>query len=206
MAKDAGKKSDVEEVILALARASPNARVADLYDLMRKKKETQNLTSAEFVDGVRSLASEGKIGTNEAVPRSMTLIGFLTSWYRCIWLYSVIGLSIVTLLSIYVLPQSYPFVTARWATGAIFVLFLPGYVTVKILFPERELHDLERLAFSIGFSVAFAPLLGLLLNYSPWGIRLDPLIVGLTTYTVAIAFGAAWRRFQSLRSASLELT
>jgi uncharacterized membrane protein len=56
------------------------------------------------------------------------------------------------------------------------VLFFPGYVFITALFPEKkELDNLERLALSLGLSIAIVPLIGLLLNYTPWGIRLIPL-------------------------------
>lgn len=47
----------------------------------------------------------------------------------------------------------------------MFVLFIPKYVTVEALFPRgRELDLIERFPLSVGLSMAFVPLVGLLLN------------------------------------------
>ncbi|MEM2628158.1 MAG: DUF1616 domain-containing protein, partial [Ignisphaera sp.] len=82
----------------------------------------------------------------------------------------------------------------------IAVLFLPGYVTVEALYPrEEDLTPLERLALSIGLSLAIVPLIGLVLNYTPWGIRLTPISMALTLYTTVIAMIASYRKYLELQ-------
>ncbi|MCS7099409.1 MAG: DUF1616 domain-containing protein, partial [Sulfolobales archaeon] len=88
----------------------------------------------------------------------------------------------------------------RYVLGSILVLFAVGYATVEVLYPgERSLSNLERLALSIGLSLAIVPLVGLVLNYSPWGIRLEPALTSLAVYTTLTAFGAAYRKYRQLR-------
>jgi len=78
-----------------------------------------------------------------------------------------------------------------------FVLFIPGYVALEALFPKgQELDGIERLALSVGLSLAMVPLVGLLLNYTPWGIRLDLIMISLTMLTVGLALVAFARRFR----------
>jgi uncharacterized membrane protein len=49
------------------------------------------------------------------------------------------------------------------------VLFIPGYVTAELLFPKgRELDTIEGFGLSVGWSLALVPLVGLLLNFTPW--------------------------------------
>ena len=43
-------------------------------------------------------------------------------------------------------------------------------------------------------SIAVVPLIGLGLNYTPWGIRLTPVVVSLAFFTVAMSAIAYWRR------------
>ncbi|MCC6050225.1 MAG: DUF1616 domain-containing protein, partial [Thermofilum sp.] len=57
-----------------------------------------------------------------------------------------------------------------------------------------ELSPLERLALSIGLSLALVPLVGLLLNYTPFGIRLYPVLAALSLLTLSLAFIGAWRK------------
>lgn len=75
------------------------------------------------------------------------------------------------------------------------VLFIPGYALIAALFPgSGELDLIERIALSFGLSIAVVPLTGLALNYTPWGIRLDPIMVSLTILTVSLMVIAQYRR------------
>jgi len=83
----------------------------------------------------------------------------------------------------------------RVILGLPFVLFFPGYVLIAALFPGRKALDgLERTALSFGLSIAVVPLVGLGLNYTPWGIRLTPILVSLTLFTLVVSAAAYWRR------------
>ena len=74
------------------------------------------------------------------------------------------------------------------------VLFIPGYALIAALFPAKgDLDGIERVALSFGLSIAVVPLIGLALNYTPWGIRLDPILASLTLFTIAMT-GIAWYR------------
>ncbi|AFL95056.1 hypothetical protein CL1_0851 [Thermococcus cleftensis] len=106
-------------------------------------------------------------------------------------LLAIIVLSLILDALIFHFPDS----LARKALGLAFVLFFPGYVFITALFPNRpELDNLERLALSFGLSIAIVPLIGLGLNYTPWGIRLIPILVSLTIFNVALALIAIYRR------------
>ncbi|MDD3493076.1 MAG: DUF1616 domain-containing protein [Candidatus Thermoplasmatota archaeon] len=85
----------------------------------------------------------------------------------------------------------------RAAAGLPFLLFIPGYLLVLALFPGRDISPVERLALSLGLSIAIVPLIGLALNYTPWGIRLEPLVVSLTAW-VAVTAAVGWHRWKSL--------
>lgn len=75
------------------------------------------------------------------------------------------------------------------------VLFFPGYALIAALFPGRgEIDGLERFALSFGLSIAVVPLIGLVLNYTPFGIRLDPIVTLLVIFTLCMAAAAQYRR------------
>jgi len=83
----------------------------------------------------------------------------------------------------------------RVPLGLVMVLFVPGYALIAALFPKRDdLEGIERLALSFGLSIAVVPLIGLGLNYTPWGIRLVPIVISLSVFTISMALIAAWRR------------
>lgn len=106
----------------------------------------------------------------------------------------------------------------RIVVGLPFVLFLPGYVLVAALFPEAGtppavageeanpdsardedrtgIDDIERIALSLGLSIAVVPLIGLVLNFTPWGIREGPIVASLTVFVVTTTAVAARRRHE----------
>ena len=75
------------------------------------------------------------------------------------------------------------------------MFFLPGYSLIAALFPRKDdLDGIERIALSFGLSIAITPLLGLALNYTPFGIRLSPVLIVLSIFTISLAIGAYVRR------------
>ena len=99
----------------------------------------------------------------------------------------------------------------RVVFGLPFVLFVPGYAFIAALFPEagsgpsnddadrqssggRGIDGIERVALSFGLSIAIVPLIGLVLNFTPFGIRLVPIVVSLTVFTVLATVVADSRR------------
>lgn len=83
----------------------------------------------------------------------------------------------------------------RTVIGIPFVLFFPGYALIGALFPKKtDLGGIERLTLSIGLSLALVPLIGLALNYTPWGIRLYPIITSLFALTLLLSIVSNYRR------------
>ena len=107
--------------------------------------------------------------------------------------------------------------------GLPFALFLPGYAITAVLFPATggaEIADsrdasakgrtrggpisqphegitlLERALFSFGLSVTVVPLVGLALNFTPWGVRFGSLVLSVGGLTVATALLATVRRWR----------
>lgn len=106
-------------------------------------------------------------------------------------LLAILTATAVLLAVIVVFPNS----PVRVGLGLPFVLFFPGYALIAALYPRRDdLDGIERLALSLGLSLAVVPLMGLALNYMPWGIRLTPILVGLTLFTVTCCAVAARNR------------
>ncbi len=106
----------------------------------------------------------------------------------------------------FTIPETaYPIAYIRNVLGIIFVLFLPGFAFIKALFPttvplkttSESLDDIERVALSFGMSLALVPIVGLILNYTPWGIRLTPITLSLLALTVICATAAIAREHQT---------
>jgi uncharacterized membrane protein len=101
------------------------------------------------------------------------------------------ALILITILA----PSSPPYNISRTILGLPLVLFAPGYALVATLFPKREgLENIERMALSFGLSIATVSLIGLILNYTPLGIKLEPILYSTSGATFVISIIAIWRR------------
>ena len=104
-------------------------------------------------------------------------------------------IALVLLTDIFVLIPFLNDSPIRTVLGLPMVLFLPGYALIAALFPGKDdLDGIERIALSFGLSIAVVPLIGLILNYTPWGIRLVPILVFLTNFTILMSIVAIYRR------------
>lgn len=107
----------------------------------------------------------------------------------------MVALTILTAAFVLIKPLNQTFI--RTILGILLVLFIPGYSLIAALFPKwGDLDGIERAALSFGLSIAVTPLIGLALNYTPWGIRLDPILISLTMFTLAMCLIAFLRRRQ----------
>ncbi len=76
----------------------------------------------------------------------------------------------------------------RIILGLSLVLFLPGYSLIGILFPRKnELSSIERIAISFVLSFAVVSFMGLILNFTAFGIRSAPVLIGLSTFTISLS-------------------
>lgn len=126
-----------------------------------------------------------------------------------------VGLGLTTLLGLLTLgAPSYGLEgVPRDILGLLTVFFLPGFALVVALFPgfdhrhsildplsygeaearESSVSNVERLVLSVGLSLATVPLVGLVLNFTPWLIREDTVLFALGGTTVVLALLAAAR-------------
>lgn len=113
----------------------------------------------------------------------------------------IIILAVLLVVFITLVPHN----TLRIALGLPFVMFFPGYTLMATLFPRQDIVDsIERMALSLGSSVAVVAIALFILNYSPWGIQLYPILVSLALFIVVTAT-IAWQRQRRL-SGALEPT
>ena len=86
----------------------------------------------------------------------------------------------------------------RIILGIPFLLFFPGYTLMAVLFTKKEIMGgIERVALSFGLSVAVVPLIGLILNYTLWGIRLEPILYSVASFILVTSI-IAWLRRRRL--------
>lgn len=190
-------KIGLEERVLRYLEKSRPTTVEELFAGLRI--EAPWLTKAEVTDIVWLLAAQDKVDLQGAQPKSF--VDFLRTWQENLWFYASLGVPFATIFMIYVTPPELPFLVLRWALVSVFVFFIPGYVTLQGLYlGDQTIHGAERIALSVAVSLVLVMLVGLLLNYTPWGIRLTPIVTSLTILTVGLAAMALIRRYTSRTS------
>jgi uncharacterized membrane protein len=82
----------------------------------------------------------------------------------------------------------------RIVLGTPFILFFPGYTLVNALFLNKEnMGGLEKTALSFTMSIAISGLIGLVLNFSPWGISLQSILYTIAAFILLMS-SIAWIR------------
>jgi uncharacterized membrane protein len=107
------------------------------------------------------------------------------------------GLLLINLLVVIlvILIYFFPSNVLRIILGLPFVLFFPGYALMGALYPSKAgIGGIERVALSFGLSFAVVALLGLILNYTPWGIRLESLLYTTALFILIMSVVAWFRR------------
>ena len=200
------EKISIDEFIIhTVTTKKPNT----VKELVEHVKEKSKLPKERITEHILNLQSEGKLTfkDNPTEPPS-TATGYLFS-NQALWFWTTTILVIAATASVFTIPEdAFPIVYARYFLGSLFVLFLPGYSFIKALFPKQvplktrseELDNIERAALSIGMSLALVPLTGLLLNYTPWGIRTTPITLSLLALTAAFSVAAIIREYQTTRT------
>ena len=162
------------------------ARVSALLDELKQEGTTTDQAVRALID----LQATKKVAIEEAKPYS-TVASYAWSPYS-LWFWAVLGAVAASMALITV--SSGVVLYARYVFGSALVLFLPGYALIEALYPKRELDELTRFALSIGLSLALVPLTGLVLNYTPFGIRLLPVTISIAGLTLALALAALYRK------------
>jgi uncharacterized membrane protein len=106
-----------------------------------------------------------------------------------LWLIGILTILLAVVIAFF------PSTVARIILGLPFLLFFPGYTLMAALFPKKgSLGEVERVALSFGLSIAVVPLIGLVLNFTPWGIRLEPILISLAVFIIVTSGVAYYRR------------
>jgi hypothetical protein len=183
------EQENLQENILDLVREKKPETVDELVDLLIGQRE---ISRQKALEEVVELENQGRLKLTpkpKPVPEKLNEYLFTSHAY---WFWLILLLSATTTISVFTV-ESPPLVYIRYVLGSVFVLLLPGYSLIKTLFPTKEIDNIERTALSIGMSLALVPLVGLLLNYTPWGIRLTPITLSLLALTTLLTATAVTR-------------
>lgn len=105
--------------------------------------------------------------------------------------------NVVLIIIVVFLPSSW----MRVILGMPFILFFPGYALISALYPARDaISGAHRLMLSFALSIAIIPLILLLLNFTSWGIRINPILYSIAAFTAIISVVAWFGRIRKPKS------
>lgn len=186
--------SGIDDYILRVTETEEPETVRDLIILLKKRL---GLSEKQIIDRILSLQDSGRLsledaGTSQDKP-------YLSS-SRATWYWATMALGLATVASVITIPENdYPRVLMRYLLGSVFIMFLPGYSVLRSIFPEhmtvsgkgREVEVAERIVLAIVMSMALVPVVGLLLNYTPFGLSTNSITMSLLTLTLTFATAGA---------------
>lgn len=175
--------SKIEDKIIKIIESEQQPICAELLEIISTEL---NMSKEEVIKIILILEDKEKIKfINIDDSPQMKLSEYLLSRHSY-WYLSTVILSIITILSIFIFPSNQSFyLYIRYILGSFFTMFLPGYCISKILYIDAEIEKLKLIVLSIGISISLSSIIGIILNYTPWGINLVPLMI---TYFILILF------------------
>ena len=103
------------------------------------------------------------------------------------------AIAIVLILTIHFVPSNFPHIIL----GLPFLLFIPGYALLAAVFTKKEgMEGVARIAFSFILSLTIVGFTGIILSYTPWGIRLEPILFWIFTFVLLTSTISWWRQMK----------
>jgi hypothetical protein len=193
---------DDEALTQTIIQLMKDKKLKNVQQLVNLVKGENSVAEQKIVERIMQLQSQGKIALRELPTRHPQKLSAYLKTKEALWYWSTLLLIVATTATVFTVQENaVPLVYIRYVLGTIFVLWLPGYSFIKALFPtgatnkksSGNIDSIERTALSIGLSLALVPIVGLLLNYTPWGIRLTPIVLSLLALTTIFATAAIIR-------------
>ena len=194
-------ESDLVKSIVKYIRDQERKEVTPSITSIVESMVSSGYSIRDVLRAISKMEESGIIDLVEIAPRDFK--EYLRSPFSLdLWFVLSATLGTILIVLVFGITQ-YPLVTIRYVLGTIFVLFIPGFSLIQCLYYRREdLDDLERFALSIGLSLALVPLVGLVLNYTPFGIRLPPVTISLSILSIILIVCGTIRRYRYLKTLS----
>jgi hypothetical protein len=179
-------------------------RPRTIEQLLDSLQERFPASKEDAVDLILKLQQEGKIKLTKHLKQTPERFSSYIKTGEAQWFWITITFAVIATLVIFTIPETmFPLFYIRYFLGTIYVLWLPGYPLIKILFPitndksSKGPDIIEKAALNVGLSLVLVPLVGLLLNYTPWGIRLTSIVLSLFILIIIFSTIALIREHQT---------
>jgi len=196
LADDSKIAKQIETLVLQKSATKP----ITLAGLVRELSNELPYSSDKIISKITMLQVDRKIVITEPTPYKRFLDYLLSP--TSIWFWELV---VATIASIgLVFASSGLALYLRYIFGSLLVLFLPGYSLVGFIYSKKEdLDYLTRISVSFVMSLAITTLVGLALNFTPFGITLFAVASSLSTVTIGLLFLTALKKYSYYRLANI---
>ena len=186
--------NSLESVILDILETKQPNNVKELVQLVQKQVDA---TPENIEQEIKTLHKKGLVSIEEPTIHK-SFISFL-SQKTSLWFWIIIATSIISFVSILSFPETgTPLSYIRYIFAFILAALLPGYCLTETLFPQKDALDvIERFTFSIGLSFAITALTGLILSFTPFGLRLATAFPSLGSLVIILSTVALIRKYKT---------
>jgi uncharacterized protein DUF1616 len=184
--------SETERQIEARILEKSSRKDISLERLVKELSAELGAKQDEIIAEIIRLQTNDRILVRERVPYGRFIDYLLSPISMWFW-----ELAVTTIVSLgLVLASSGLALYLRYVFGSLLVLFLPGYSLISfIYFKKADLDYLTRISVSFVMSLAITTLVGLVLNFTPFGITLFPVALSIAGVTIGLLFLTALRKY-----------
>ena len=169
-----------------------------IQDLKRRLEDAGiGSTDEALLEAVQDLQLDGIIGLHYPA-RVESFFVFLGDFYQSWWIYGIILVSLVEPVLVVYPNKTLGVALLQGVFGLLLLGYLPGYATVKALFPGNRLSALERVLLSIFLSVTVSIAIGVALG-AGYFFTATTSVVGSSCFTILAGFVAGRREYSALR-------
>jgi hypothetical protein len=180
--------------------------IQELLDILTRKVP---LSRETILDAVSKLQKQGKISFKEQPSEKISSnLGLYLTTKDAFWYWTTVALTLLCSVAVIGFEAIGLQGLIRFVPGALLVLGLPGYSLTRIMFTNKfaksgktqNFDSLMLFAFSIVLSIVSTSIVGLLLNYTEWGVQLSSLVLSLSFLTLFFASVALYQENRNLKS------
>jgi len=196
------KIDELTQTILCIVAEKNPQNVQELAAFVQKRGLWSD---KDVIATITKLQAESRIRLNNPSLFVPFDFSFYMSSNKAFWYWATIAISLFTVMFAFLIGENfYPWSYIRNVLGLIFVLWMPGYTFMKALFPvnapktetSTNLSRIDRIALSIIMSMALVALIGLVLNFTPWGINMITIILSLLAFSLVFSNVAVVREYR----------
>ena len=182
----------IERMVLDIMHRQNLTRVRDV--VVNLQKFDKFLTGEEIHDAARRLERRGEINLSEE-KINHSFFRNLADLEANAPFWIAIAACSAMLVTAFLLPLEGSWLALKRVSSAVFLIIIPGYAMTNAFIARNRLSYVERIAVSIGLSLATVAVVGMVLAYGVSGISLEPVTGSLAAIITVLAFIGAYKDF-----------